>query len=179
VSKLLTNENPLIILPYLAKEIGLYEAIILQQIHYWILQERQFKDKRFWYYSSIRNWQIQFPFLSKRTLQRAFKKLKDQGLIITGRYNKMKADKTLWYSIDYEKLETIINKINIDSANLTPCIMPKWNHLDSANLGKAIPETKETTTDINKLNKNKFKGKFNAGNNHKYRQPKESKYNYQ
>lgn len=179
MSKLLTDENPLIILPYLAKEIGLYEAIILQQIHYWVLQERQFKDGKYWYYSSIRNWQIQFPFLSKRTLQRAFAKLKDRGLIITGRYNKMKADKTLWYSIDYEKLETIINKINIDSANLTPCIVPKWNHIDSANLGKAIPEITETTTDINKHKKNKYYGKSKSGYDHQYRKPKESKYNYQ
>ena len=36
MSRLLINEPPLIVLPSLAKEIGLNEAIIVQQIQYWL-----------------------------------------------------------------------------------------------------------------------------------------------
>ena len=35
MSKLLINEHPLQVLPSLATKIGLNEAIVLQQIHYW------------------------------------------------------------------------------------------------------------------------------------------------
>ena len=37
-SKLLVDEPPLIVLPSLAVAIGLAEAILLQQIHYWLRQ---------------------------------------------------------------------------------------------------------------------------------------------
>lgn len=37
MSNLLLNERPLVVLPSLAKELGsLDEAVILQQIHYWL-----------------------------------------------------------------------------------------------------------------------------------------------
>ena len=35
MSKLLLNEQPLLIMPTLASKIGLNESIVLQQIHYW------------------------------------------------------------------------------------------------------------------------------------------------
>lgn len=36
MSKLLLDDEPLVILPKLAAAIGLNEAIILQQLHYWL-----------------------------------------------------------------------------------------------------------------------------------------------
>ena len=36
MSRLLINENPLQVLPTLAVKIGLNEAMILQQMHYWL-----------------------------------------------------------------------------------------------------------------------------------------------
>lgn len=36
MSRLLINEQPLLVLPSLACEIGLNEALMLQQIHYWM-----------------------------------------------------------------------------------------------------------------------------------------------
>ena len=38
MSRLLIDEPPLQVLPSLAREIGLNEAIMLQQIHYWLLK---------------------------------------------------------------------------------------------------------------------------------------------
>jgi hypothetical protein len=36
MSRLLINESPIMIIPSLAAKIGLNEAVVLQQIHYWL-----------------------------------------------------------------------------------------------------------------------------------------------
>ncbi|WLF74824.1 hypothetical protein Q3V38_08385 [Limosilactobacillus fermentum] len=45
---LLIEEPPLQVLPSLAKSIGLNEAIVLQQIHYWIRKSNNLKDGHKW-----------------------------------------------------------------------------------------------------------------------------------
>ncbi|MCP6757123.1 replication protein RepO, partial [Klebsiella pneumoniae] len=59
---LLINEPPLQVLPSLAKAIGLNEALILQQIHYWLNPKHNqnlFKG-RYWVYNTYEQWQAQF-----------------------------------------------------------------------------------------------------------------------
>ncbi|WP_249366800.1 hypothetical protein [Neobacillus rhizophilus] len=46
MSKLLINENPVMIIPSLAVKIGLNEAVILQQIHYWVHGSRHVIEGR-------------------------------------------------------------------------------------------------------------------------------------
>lgn len=82
VSKLLINEPPLQVLPTLAKAIGLNEAIVLQQIHYYSLRSRD--DG--WVIQPITDWvdpkkNGDFKFWSKDTLERVLRKLKADTLI--------------------------------------------------------------------------------------------------
>ena len=44
MSKLLIYDNPIMILPTLAQKIGLNEAVILQQIHYWLVSSQHEKE---------------------------------------------------------------------------------------------------------------------------------------
>ena len=64
MSKLLLDENPLMIMPQLAVKIGLNESIVLQQIHYWLeINRKADKNKRdgfYWTYNSYKEWQKQF-----------------------------------------------------------------------------------------------------------------------
>jgi hypothetical protein len=111
-SKLLFDEQPIVISRALAKVIGLNEAIILQQIHYWIEVNRKantnFKDGRYWTYNSIKKWHDNdFSFWSASTVKRTFASLKDKGLLIVSNYNKAGYDRTKWYSIDYDKLKAL------------------------------------------------------------------------
>ena len=101
---LLISEPPLQVLPSLAVKIGLNEAIILQQVHYWLLKSNNVRDGYKWVYNSYSEWNKQFPFFSRNTMIRAFNSLEKQGLLITANYNKAGFDKTKWYRIDYEKL---------------------------------------------------------------------------
>ena len=120
-SKLLLNERPLLILPNLAKEIGLGETIILQQLHYWTVikfeskekYKDSFQDGYTWIYNSAESWQEQFPFWHTNTIRKYFKSLIDKGLVIKAKknYNKSKYDRTNWHAIEYYNLGLLEEKI--------------------------------------------------------------------
>ncbi|WP_223593606.1 conserved phage C-terminal domain-containing protein [Neobacillus bataviensis] len=104
MSRLLMNEVPIMILPSLAVKLGLNEAAILQQIHYWVESSQHVIGGRKWIYNTYKDWQKQFPFWSERTIRRAIRTLEDRELLISGNFNQMQIDKTKWYTINYERL---------------------------------------------------------------------------
>ena len=109
MSKLLINEQPLQVLPSLANIIGLNEAIILQQLHFFLRISRNKIGGRSWVYNTINDWQAEFSFWSVKTVQRTIENLEKSGLVVsTDKFNKMKMDKTKWYTIDYQKLSEIL-----------------------------------------------------------------------
>ncbi|WP_137728110.1 hypothetical protein [Lysinibacillus sp. SGAir0095] len=105
--KRLIEESPLLILPTLAKKVGLNEAIILQQIHYWNQISKNVREGHIWVYKTVEEWHIEFPFWSKSTIERTLKRLEDQQLIVVGVYNRMKYDRTKWYRVNYEIIEQL------------------------------------------------------------------------
>lgn len=118
MNNLLFDERPLVILPSLAVALGdLDEAAILQQIHYWTQKNMNVVDGYSWVYNSMEEWQKQFPWLSKRSLDRKFKKLKEKNLLITDNHNKKKFDKTNWYRINYEELNKLSSSMAVSSVN--------------------------------------------------------------
>lgn len=107
--KLLYDEPPLTVLPSLAVVVGLEEAIVLQQVHYWLIRKREsgqdYRNERYWVYNSYEKWQEQFPFWSERTVRRIINRLESGGLLLSDNFNKAAFDKTKWYTIDYEELD--------------------------------------------------------------------------
>lgn len=108
MSKLLIDDYPIQVLPKLAEKVGLNEAIILQQIHYWLNSSKHNYDGKRWIYNSYPNWAKQFPFWSERTIKRAFGSLEKQDLLYVGNYNRAGFDRTKWYSINYENLNNLV-----------------------------------------------------------------------
>lgn len=92
----------------IAKVLGLNETIVLQQINYWLevntRKNHNFRDGKYWTYNTIE----EFPFWSKETVKRIFKKLREMKLLLIGNYNTMKLDRILWYTIDYEELKKLL-----------------------------------------------------------------------
>src|SRR5437763_71793 len=84
-SQLLINEPPLQVLPTLARMIGLNEAIVLQQVHYWLNPQfnKNFFKGCYWVRNTYERWQQQFPFRSERTLRRTMKNLEAGGLLVS------------------------------------------------------------------------------------------------
>lgn len=122
LNNLLIDEYPLIIIPSLAKKIGLNEAILLQQIHFWIGKKKHYKDGHYWVYNTYDEWLNQFPFWSKSTIRRAINSLEKKELLITGNYNKLQIDNTKWYTINYDTL----NQVNRPSVQNEQTTCSKW-----------------------------------------------------
>ncbi|MEH7385786.1 DnaD domain protein [Bacillus sp. JJ1521] len=104
---ILLDESPLIIAPTLAKMVGLNECIILQQVHYWLKRSSHIKLNQKWVYFTYDQLMEQIPFLSKSTIQRTVLKLERNGYLSSNNFNKLKIDKTKWYTINYENLDEL------------------------------------------------------------------------
>ncbi|WP_034991625.1 conserved phage C-terminal domain-containing protein [Liquorilactobacillus vini] len=113
MNKYLLDEHPLIVIPKLAIAVGLNEAIVLQQINYWLNKSNKVIDGKKWTYNSYKDWQKQLPFWDTRTIQRIFRGLEKDKLISTGKFNKMKFDKTKWYTIEYDNLSSRIRQVDV------------------------------------------------------------------
>lgn len=122
MSKILFDKSPLVVDTVLATQIGLNEAIVLQQVHYWIevnkAKKTNYYDGYYWTYNSMKEWSKSFPFFAEKTLKRIFINLEEMGIFKTGNYNKMRMDRTKWYTIDYIKLEEYIDKHTDDEVRL-------------------------------------------------------------
>ena len=180
--KLLYTKEPIVINPIAAEVLGVNEAIIVQQIHYWLnINEKakiNFHKGKYWTYNTYENWQkTNFRFLSVSTLKRIFKKLVTKGILITDNFNKAKYDRTLWVTINYEKLDELLSKyeeenkhekseeieenVEISTKYQNDTMsnsnkVSKWNYgkyqvdtMESSKLTPPIPETNsETNSDI-------------------------------
>lgn len=137
----LFDEHPLVIDKELAKVIGLNEAVVLQQVNYWLHGKHAKRiEGRLWTYNSMKKWNEQFPFWGLNTVKRTFSSLEKDGLLIVGNYNKYKFDKTKWYSIDEEKLTNrMAQNGSMESTKMGRSDWPK--------MGQPIPDTTDTPSE--------------------------------
>ena len=172
-SKLLCDSEPLVINKLTAKVLGLNEAIVIQQIHYWLEINRKvnnnFYDDRTWTYNTYEDWQKEnFDFWSVSTLKRIFKSLFDKKILIKGNYNSKKYDRKLWVTINYDILDFLLEEYNkkhtkndekveistkCQNDTMSDCnIVSKWNYakcqIDTMHSVKLTPPIAETTTEI-------------------------------
>nr|WP_196758901.1 hypothetical protein [Streptobacillus moniliformis] len=118
MSMYLFEEQPIVANKTLAREIGLNEALILQQINYWIeinkKSGKNYHDGKYWTYNSIRAWQENdFDYMSFDTVKRTFSKLEKAGYLLISNYNKDPRDKTKWYTINNDKLEELYKDMEL------------------------------------------------------------------
>jgi len=207
MSKLLISEHPLQVLPALATIIGVNEAIVLQQVHYWIEKSIIIVNNKKWVYNTFEDWHKQFPFWSLRTLKNIFISLQKQDLIIAKQLSKDKFNKTNYYSINYLLLEKIDQKItakklkeieeksvdflensidSIDSANIAQSTNIN-SSIDSANIAQSyivksfdrdyLTETTTETTLSNEQNEIQ-KAESDEDKSSKVQEQKEQKQNH-
>lgn len=152
----LFNENPVVIDRELATVIGLNEAIILQQIQYWIKKSEHRFDGKIWIYNSVSQWKKQFPFWSESTIDRTLKSLNKLGLLFIGNYNRDRRDRTKWYSINYSQLDNIMKNAfsQNDECNLSNCCnaISQIDPMQDVNLTKPLPKTTTEITTKNTTN---------------------------
>lgn len=109
---LLIAESPLQVLPSLAVAIGLNEAMMLQQMHFWLNKTRHSHKGHKVFYKSVLDWQTEFPFWSESTIKRTLYSLKKQKLIfVWTNLQKRKIgdlpDRTNWFAVNYPEVDKL------------------------------------------------------------------------
>ncbi|QTB47926.1 hypothetical protein [Burkholderia pseudomallei] len=146
-SRLLIEEPPLMVLPQLAARIGLNEAIILQQVHYWTRDNRNVIEGRSWTYNTVADWQKQFPFWSQATIRRTIDSLVEKGLLIKKKLADNKMDATLWYSVDLEKLVDQAEQVDVRKMSKSDAQDAQMSSAQNEQIPNRTETSSETTTE--------------------------------
>ncbi len=106
----------------IAKKYGIQAAILLKNLYFWIEKNRandtNFYDGYYWTYNSKKAFSDLFPYMTERQIDYTLKKLIDEGIIITGNYNKVAYDRTLWYAIT-KKGYSILQNCEMEETKLS------------------------------------------------------------
>ena len=121
---LLMTSQPIVINRDLACRIGLNEAIVLQQLHYWLNETNSGTEHGGirWVYNTTEQWLEQFPFWSESTLKRTFASLKSLGVLRREQLNKSKRDMTNFYTINYES--ELLEEVKVNESIMSKCTSP-------------------------------------------------------
>lgn len=142
----------------LAKEYGILETIILNNLQHWIEKNRangkNYHDGHYWTYNSAKAFSELFPYASQKQIRKALQNLIAEGIIQTGNYNKNPYDRTLWYSFT-EKGDSIFQIVKID--------VPKRENGNDLE-GQPIPNNKTDNKTDNKLKESKKEESNNTQN---------------
>lgn len=136
-----------------AKRYGVSEAVFLHNLHFWIMHNKAngrhyFEDKelpgvwRNWTFNSASALTDLFPFWSEDQIRRLVKKLRDNGLIHIGNYNKLGMDRTNWYALSDEILEIYHHAESHDH--------PAESHDGNGETAGALPDSKPYSKHIYK-----------------------------
>lgn len=163
VSKLLINENPLVISPTLVIELGSFEAAaFLQQLHFWLGVTQYHFDGKPWVYNNTNQCvEMMRGTVSKRSIERIISHLKKRQLIVVARLHSNKWNKTNFFTINYEEFGKIesryaSNSCVPDTAKMAESKPPKWRDQDRQNGGidnaKMAESLQKNTTEESKQN---------------------------
>lgn len=180
MSKKIIDERPILLLPSLASDIGLNNAIFLQQLNYWcdIAQEMGYgvtHEGEVWIYKTAEEWRDKdFPFWSVVTIRRIIASLVEMDLIVTKQLSANKWDKTLFYRpnlskwLDRSDQSDNVDVINLITSNLSSCahVTENTTEITSKTNTESAPESLRNQFDIfwsaypNKKDKKRAEQKF-------------------
>ncbi len=134
-----------------AQQYGVNEAIMLQNFLFWIRHNAANNihqhDGKTWTYNSKKALNKLFPFWSYDQVKGVLNSLINQGVLVTGNYNKLKFDRTLWYAFKDEHL--FLGDLEKEPGDHKNQPVGKINHSQKANsisaMGKIphpIPDSK-------------------------------------
>ena len=131
----------------IATEYGIPESIFLCNIAFWVKQNTLNKhncfEGKYWTYNSMSAYAGLFPYMSKSTIQRVVKHLKDEGLILTGNFNNDKFNHTNYYTLTEKGLSLVYNSVSRNSQN---------DVIEGASFNSSIFNSNTDNTNINDTN---------------------------
>lgn len=88
-----------------AMKYGVEKAVVLSNIRFWLNNNKNKDlssvkhDGYYWMYNTARDMSNVLPYFTQSKTQRLLKQLEDEGVLIVGNYNKVKYDRTKWYTL--------------------------------------------------------------------------------
>ncbi len=131
---LLIDESPLQVIPALACAIGLNEAIMLQQIHYWSRISEHEREGRRWVPMSARELAEKFAFWSEATIKRTVASLRSRGLLLVGKKSDTSWERANWYAIAYDAL----NHLNLSIGAFRPNASDQFDPMHRIKVSQSI-----------------------------------------
>jgi len=131
----------------LAEQYGIEEAILLDNLGFWLLTNLKngtnIFDGEVWTYNSSRAFSEIFPYMNSKKIQRSLSKLEELGILKSGNFNKLAFDHTKWYTIIDTEVRIMYGLENVSSIG--------QNVQSSAQIVPTIPDSKHTYINNNIL----------------------------
>lgn len=90
----------------IAKVYGVDAAVVVHNLYWWIFKnianEKHIYDGKAWTYNTMKAFSDLFPFWTEKQIRTVLLRLKNQGALLVGNYNKTLMDRTQWYSLSDE-----------------------------------------------------------------------------
>ncbi len=152
MSKLLIDERPLVVLPSLAKLLGLNQAMLLQQVHFWQSTAKQLgprasgwsvmQDGEMYIKATLDEWiSDNFPFWSLSTIKRILLDLAGKDCLKSVKPSSMRGDHTKYYAVNHEGLHKLILsrpvRQNHDQLKMNQSNGSNWTNHDWVNLNQS------------------------------------------
>ena len=98
----------------IAKEYGLEESILLENIYFWVKKNKcnnqNYHNGKYWTYNSIKAFSALFPYMSESKIYRALKNLEENGLIEISDFNENRYKRPSWYTLTEKALKLYNDK---------------------------------------------------------------------
>ena len=111
-----------------AMKYGVEKAIVLSNIRFWLNNNKNKDlstvkhDGYYWMYNTAKDMSNVLPYFTQSKVQRLLKQLEDDGVLIVGNYNKVKYDRTKWYTLSEftydENFSTQTPELNIGNEQI-------------------------------------------------------------
>lgn len=88
-----------------AMKYGVEKSVVLSNIRFWLNNNKNKDlstvkhDGYYWMYNTAKDMSNVLPYFTQSKVQRLLKQLEDDGVLIVGNYNKVKYDRTKWYTL--------------------------------------------------------------------------------
>ncbi len=100
VSELLLDEPLLCYQPALVRRLGLADAAVVQQLHYWSQRSTNIYEGQRWVYKTYDEWSAEIG-ISAKAVRGACDRLRKAGVVLAVQSPLDSRDKTLWWRIDH------------------------------------------------------------------------------
>ena len=154
----------------LAEKYGILEAILLNYFWHWIKKNEanntHFHDGRYWTYNSVKAFCELFPYASTKMIRNALSKLVNEGLLMTGNYNKLPFDQTKWYAFTEYGVSEMTKGASQNCPTGEMGVAPQGKPIPVNNINTHTDEIKEIISYLNEKTGSKYRPNTDATKKH-------------